>query len=426
MLCRRQSAGQQDTITLVLKRDVPVNQTDMEMLFRHPDLRLGMLSATVEELEVSTEESLEVKTVGIMVQPEEDSIRISDIIPGSSAASELRIGDVVMKVDDVPLEVSEVEGLMEKLVGAVGSTVSLTVSRRRDKSMEGLDTVKVNVIRDVPTPLAGLASLPEIFPTRLWEHLEPSTVGKHECGFGCGFRSISEVEIQEHEYTDCTYKDATNNVPQKSHDTTKRIKTTTFEAFQCAVDGLRSNIHSAEALPDSRPHSPITISPSAHIPASAAVPDAWQFRCLGSGKIAGKYRRGDEVVCEVSRIVGEGKVDIGDIGIVLCECWDLNAVLVRFQVGEIELDAHREIRKCLYQDILRIEVHRKAQAELHQKDELLHKDEERRPKAEPAKVIIDAKQVDAIVEVDTIVEGHPQRKDSFLKRITRSFSTRNT
>ena len=83
-------------------------------------------------------------TIGLFIWPieKQNAIVISDIKKASSAcALGLRVLDVLLGVDSLPVDAFMVKEVVEKFKGPLGSTIQLTVLRK---------TQTVVVVRDVP------------------------------------------------------------------------------------------------------------------------------------------------------------------------------------------------------------------------------------------------------------------------------------
>ena len=511
ILCLRRSGLSQDTIALLLKRDVELDESAIARLqvqdesdsqeilnsvnedasvvkkktntehkvpllseesieLKMPQVPPSHRSAVSEPQEVlavpepsvreqqqsvGTEQNKEMGTLGVMLWHDEGTseVHIMAIKPGSSVASAgLETGDVLIQVDDSHVDATSLDSVMEKMAGPLGSTVRVTVSRTRGESVQVRETITAEVVRDVTSPrnnrepvqdakhkyVRGESILEkklqehgktELFQTKLREHNQKSSLKHFTCGFGCGFTTESEEQVEKHSF-DCKFKDSTLGYTmtaqeQDRKDRTRSITPQTYHAFQHAVDGLRYKALS-EKYPNAvdlhRPTSP-SQEPASNDP---GAPKTWQFRCLGSGKIAGKFRRGDEVVCMVKRDLSMGAVNVGDIGIVMAECLTPNAVQVRFQLGMLELDASSEVRKCLYQDILRIERERKKQADVRQKilEETIAKQRREKENLKKTTTLPISTHAKTPQLAHTQSMAAPKTKDSFMTRITRSFSTR--
>lgn len=287
-----------------------------------------------------------VGTIGVLMWPLEKQIAISDTKEASSAcASGLRVGDILLEVDRRPVDASMLKDVVEKMKGPLGSTLRLTVSRKRKGSLgqdspTPFETIAVDVVRDVPLVVQ-----------------KPSTPVLEN----------QQEQLQEEKQM----KDSTANMQNTALEGTKEIRPGTLNAFQTALASLRTDIKT--------PHRQSSLCPdSTGMPANDQTPLQWKFRCLASQKIAGKYRRGDEVVSTVNRAAGlrtdtgsmivrpGGQIKVGDIGVVVGEGFDRQHVLVRFQVGEIQLHGQTELRQCVYQDVLNIERQLKKAEEIRQ------------------------------------------------------------
>ena len=285
-------------------------------------------------------------TVGVLMWPVEKQIAISDTKEASSAcASGLRVGDILLEVDRRPVDASMLKDVVEKMKGPLGSTLRLTVSRKRKGSLgqdspTPFETIAVDVVRDVPLVVQ-----------------KPSTPVLEN----------QQEQLQEEKQM----KDATANMQNTALEGTKEIRPGTLNAFQTALASLRTDIKT--------PHRQSSLCPdSTGMPANDQTPLQWKFRCLASQKIAGKYRRGDEVVSTVNRAAGlrtdtgsmivrpGGQIKVGDIGVVVGEGFDCQHVFVRFQVGEIQLHGQAELRQCVYQDVLNIDRQLKKAEEIRQ------------------------------------------------------------
>jgi hypothetical protein len=290
-----------------------------------------------------------VGTIGVLMWPVEKQIAISDTKEASSACvSGLRVGDILLEVDRRPVDASMLKDVVEKMKGPLGSTLRVTVSRKRKGSLKEesptlFETIAVDVVRDVPL------SQPPVVQ-------KPSTVSENQ-----------QEQLQQQNQL----KDATANMPNTAPEGTKEISPGTLNAFQHALASLRTDIKTPQRQSSLR-------SNSTDMPADDQTPLQWRFRCLASQKIAGKYRRGDEVVSTVNReaslstdtgsqiVRPGGQIKVGDIGVVVGEGFDRQHVLVRFQVGEIQLNGQTELRQCVYQDVLNIDRQLKKAEEIRQ------------------------------------------------------------
>ena len=286
-----------------------------------------------------------VGTIGVLMWPLEKQIAISDTKEASSAcASGLRVGDILLEVDRRPVDASILQDVVEKIKGPLGSTLRLTVSRKRkgslgEESPTLFETIAVDVVRDVPLVVQKRSNVSE----------------------------NQQEQLQQEKQL----KDATADMPNTAPKGTKEISPGTLNAFQHALASLRTDITTPQRQSSLRPN-------STDMPADDLTPLQWKFRCLASQKIAGKYRRGDEVVSTVNReaslstdtgsqiVRPGGQIKVGDIGVVVGEGFDRQHVLVRFQVGEIQLHGQTELRQCVYQDVLNIERQLKKAEEIRQ------------------------------------------------------------
>jgi hypothetical protein len=99
---------------------------------------------------VASEQQAGIGTIGLLIWPIEtqNALVISDTKKASSACvSGLRVGDILVEVDRLPVDASMVKEVVEKLKGPLGSTIQLTVLRKDSSFPTPVDTV---VVRDVP------------------------------------------------------------------------------------------------------------------------------------------------------------------------------------------------------------------------------------------------------------------------------------
>jgi len=466
LLCVRGKDGDADTLAVVLTRDLELLEQDLPVDASAQLQFQGDGDAGPDKgrstLEVVHEQGM--GTIGILIWPLDKEVAISDTKEKSSAAlADLRVGDIIREIDGLRVDASMLHDAVERMKGPLGSTLRLAVLRKASDSSMPSRTIVADIMRDVPLVTdvevpstasvssvhvdqrarpapaprderpASLAKPPveqqqdagktELFQTVLRGHLQGK---KHACGFGCGYASDTEEHVEVHEQ-ECTLKDSTSNMPSTTRERIKAITPETMKAFQHALNSLRTDIKPTETLSSAR---------SLDASGDDNVSNGWKFRCLASQRIAGKYRRGDEVVSTVERTLGlNGMIKVGDIGVVVGQGHDDQLVHVRFQVGEAQLHGQTELRQCLYQDIIHIERERRKAAETRQKmfedviDRRRREEAERRTK--PAAVqrststTASAQRNLPTVKRSVTMTADSAPKDSFVKRLARTLSGRN-
>ena len=149
------------------------------------------------------------------------------------------------------------------------------------------------------------------------------------------------------------------------------IDPVTIRVFQAFLAGLRADLPDVEAW----------VAPSSHVAMladelgdeqSQSTMDHCRERLPVHGashqpRLAlalSRFKRGDEVVCMVCRRLEDmdAAVNPGDFGVVI---WAQEVfVRVRFTCGELDLEAQKEVRKVVFQDMLRLDQMRRAATEL--------------------------------------------------------------
>lgn len=82
--------------------------------------------------------------IGVTIGVRNDRVTITEIIEGYAAQKQgLRIGDVVIEVDEEPITSADIDDLSAKVKGEPGTIVQLKVLRNNDK-----DTLQFNIIRE--------------------------------------------------------------------------------------------------------------------------------------------------------------------------------------------------------------------------------------------------------------------------------------
>ncbi len=321
---------------------------------------------------------------------------------GSKAAlAGVEVADAILEIDRVNVEAATEDEIASRLGGVLGAPVELVLARR------------------------GTIGLPLV--------VDRDIVKEQSCGYGCGYSSSSVLQLEAHEGEDCTLKHRTSNSPirqQKGATLWSRTSPlaihAAYQAFQNPIEALRRDLPAIGRMHAISPSRAGSLDPRHRL--APAESSGWQFQVLGSGKIAGKYRRRDCVVCMVNCEGGAGRVALGDIGVVCGEGRSGDRVRVRFELSEVDLCGETEVRKCLYQDIesyperqkVRELVARLAAAEQRAIEQLELAEHERALNRERLQAMQATHEIGRVGSLTVPMA----RKPSFVQRVMRSISVR--